>query len=111
VITDLPHLAAIPRDVALRVDLLDEEAALLAAMRELATNATSCSRLARSGHEYWSAHHTLDHMAADYNRVLISAIGRPAPHPTDIPSHFTDDHSEPAKLVARQFGVSIDLLD
>jgi hypothetical protein len=111
VITDLPHLAIIPRDVALRVDLLDEEASLLTAMRELATDASLCDAVARSGHEYWSAHHTLDHMAADYNRVLISAIGRPAPRATDIPRHFTDDHSEPARLIAHQFGVSVDLLD
>src|SRR5262245_10471535 len=59
VLSDLAHLADIPGEVALRVDLLEEDAALLAAMRQLARDSALRERLARAGHQYWSARHRL----------------------------------------------------
>ena len=67
-------------------------------------------RLARAGHAYWAAHHTLDAMAADYQRVMAQAAARPAPIVTDLPAHFTEDYTEPARRLARQFGVELDIL-
>jgi glycosyltransferase involved in cell wall biosynthesis len=110
VITDLAHLADIPADVALRVDLVDEERSLAAAMRRLMDDNAGREALARSGRDYWSAQHTLTAMADDYRQLLPRAAARPAPAAAGLPDHFTRDHSQLARGIARQFGVSIDLL-
>src|SRR6185436_18630573 len=60
IISDLAHTIDVPERVALRVDLLDEEAALLRAMRQLAGDAKLRANLARAGHDYWAANHTMD---------------------------------------------------
>ena len=111
VITDLAHLVDVPAAVALRVDLLDEERALIGAMQRLVDDPALRDRLGRAGRDYWSAHHTLDAMASDYGRVLAAAAVRPAPRVPDLPRHFTDDYTEPAREVARRFGVGVDLFD
>jgi hypothetical protein len=110
VISDLPHLVDIPSHVALRIDLLNEERELLNAMRRLSSDPGLCSDLGRGGREYWAAGHTMQAMAADYERLLTAAAARSAPEPTDLPSHFVDDHSEPAREIARRFDVDVDVL-
>ena len=97
--------------MTIRVDLLDEEPSLLDAMRRLTDDAGLRERVARAGHAYWSAHHTLDLMAEDYRRVLVAASSRPAPTPEGLPRHFLDDHSETARRLVQQFGVSVDVFD
>src|SRR5262249_27936802 len=73
VISDLAHLADIPTvdvsrgggsaeeptAVAARVDLVDEDASLTAAMRRLAADRRFADDLGRRGHAYWKAGHTL----------------------------------------------------
>jgi glycosyltransferase involved in cell wall biosynthesis len=122
VVSDLANLVDVPtidlRDgrtppagtdaVAVRIDLMDEDASLQLAMRRLADDAALRDRLARAGHAYWAAHHTLDAMAADYERVLALAAARPAPAPTDLPAHFTDDHSSTVRTIASRFGLSLE---
>jgi len=68
VITDLAHLVDIPTldpslqgsppggpsPIAMRIDLLEEEKDLRAAMRRLATDARLRESLARAGHAYWA---------------------------------------------------------
>ena len=67
----------------------------------------SCATsLARAGHAYWSAHHTLDVMADDYQRLIANAAARPAPVVTDLPAHFTDDHSQIARAITQAFGIA-----
>ena len=124
VITDLPHLVDVPAivartwrathtahdPVAVAIDLLDEDRSLLLAMRRLATDGALRAALARAGHDHWSRAHTLDAMAADYRRVIAAAASRPAPQPIDLPAHFTGDHSETARDIARRFGVTVDIL-
>lgn len=110
VLSDLAHLADIPSAVALRVDLVDEDAALLAAMRALTRDAALRERVGRAGHEYWRADHTLDHMAADYERLLTRAAAWPAPAPVELPRHFTDDYSGTVKAIADQLGLRLDQL-
>ena len=124
VVTDLAHLVDIPTldpmlreskprgaaPVALRIDLLAEEECLRTAMRRLATDAELRKRLARAGHAYWSREHTLQVMAADYQRVLREAAARPAPSVADLPAHFTNDYTGLARGIAHQFGVDVDLL-
>jgi glycosyltransferase involved in cell wall biosynthesis len=108
VITDLAHLVDIPSSVALRVDLLDEDGSLLAAMRALASDARLRETLGREGHAYWRANHTLDRMVEDYRRIIALAAERPAPAPADLPAHFTEDHSGTVRRIAARFGLSLD---
>jgi len=122
VISDLAHLADVPtlephsgrpsratvEPAAIAIDLLDEDAALVAAMRRLAADEMLRQTLGRAGHAYWSAHHTLDAMADDYRRVIALAAARPAPAVADLPAHFTDDYSGKARALAAQFGVTLD---
>jgi glycosyltransferase involved in cell wall biosynthesis len=124
VITRLPHLADIPtvdpstwrrshasrEPAAIAIDLLGEDAALAAALRRLATDPGFRAALARTGHEYWRAHHTLDLMVEDYERLLPLAAARPAPQPSGLPAHFTDDYSDRARGIAGAFGVDLDIL-
>lgn len=111
VITDLAHLADVPAAAALRIDLLDEPASLLEAMRALATDAALRDRVARAGHEHWAARHTLAQMAADYRRLLPLAAQAEAPAPAELPAHFTDDHSHVARAILAEMGVTVDLGD
>jgi glycosyltransferase involved in cell wall biosynthesis len=110
VISDLAHLTDIPLDVAWRVDLIDEEPSLTRAMRRLMDDQDAREALARAGHAYWSEHHALDAMAADYRDLLASAAMRAVPAVPDLPSHFTDDHGDMARRIAEQFGLSPDVL-
>jgi glycosyltransferase involved in cell wall biosynthesis len=123
VISDLAHLVDIPtvdpRDwqsspapgsgpVAIAIDLLDEDASLRLAMHRLATDEPLRNTLGRAGHAYWKANHTLDRMVDDYRGLFERAVERPASTPTDLPAHFTEDHSAKARTIAREFGLVID---
>lgn len=110
IVTDLAHTADVPASVARRVDLLDENQSLLDAMRSLATDATARAALARAGHEWWSAHHTMEMMADDYRRAIDRALGIAPPSPPDLPRHFVDDYSAPTRAIARAFEAPIDLI-
>jgi glycosyltransferase involved in cell wall biosynthesis len=110
VLSDLAHLVDIPDSVALRVDLLDEELTLAAAMRTLATDPALRERLGRAGYEYWIANHTIEAMAEDYRRLLPIAASAPLPPRTDLPVHFKDDHSDVATAILRRFEISTDIL-
>lgn len=106
VISDLAHLVDVPANVALRADLLDEVASLEAAMRQLLDDPAARESIAREGHRYWSAHHSLEGMADDYRRLLPLAAAQPAPQPTDLPAHFTDDYSAPTRAILDRFDVT-----
>jgi glycosyltransferase involved in cell wall biosynthesis len=123
VISDLAHLVDVPTidprgrrapragiaPVAMAIDLLDEEASLLAAMRALAADGALRDTLGRAGREHWSANHTIDAMAADYRRAIALAAALPAPIVTDLPAHFTDDHASTVDRLAKQFGITLDV--
>jgi glycosyltransferase involved in cell wall biosynthesis len=120
VISDLAHLADVPaldprsrraspaaaEPVAIAIDLLDEDESLRLAMRALAGEPKLRTSLARAGHAYWSAHHTLAVMTDDYQRLIGAAAARPAPVVTDLPPHFTDDHSRTVREITRAFGIA-----
>jgi glycosyltransferase involved in cell wall biosynthesis len=122
VISDLAHLVDIPTikpgsdraphepadPVAVAIDLLDEDASLVRAMHALAGNPQLRRSLALAGHAYWSANHTPEVMARDYERLIALAAARPAPLADDLPGHFTIDHSGTARAIADRFGISLD---
>jgi glycosyltransferase involved in cell wall biosynthesis len=110
VISDLAHLADVPQGAALRIDLLDEVPQLAHAMRRLATDTRLREAIARNGHEYFAANHTIEMMADDYRRLLPEAAERATPVVTGLPAHFTRDYGKEARAVARQFGVAVDVL-
>jgi glycosyltransferase involved in cell wall biosynthesis len=125
VVSDLAHLVDIPtlapgeqrpspgqvEPVAVRIDLLDEEASLALAMRRLAEDSNARAALARAGHAYWSANHTREMAANDYRRIINDAATRPAPMVTDLPRHFAEDYSGRARAIAKHCGVAPDVLD
>jgi glycosyltransferase involved in cell wall biosynthesis len=110
VISDLAHLVDIPASATVRIDLLDEDRELQAAMQRLVDDRDMRARIARAGHAHWAAHHTVNAMASDYERVIQATAARHAPRPTDLPTHFTEDYSELARRVADRFGRQIDIL-
>jgi glycosyltransferase involved in cell wall biosynthesis len=121
IITSLPHTADIPSldarawqptrrstpAIAVSIDLLDEDAGLLAAMARLADDLALREAIATAGHEYWKAEHRVDQMADDYRRVIAQAIALPAPAVSGLPSHLTNDYSARATSIARELGVEI----
>jgi hypothetical protein len=119
VISDLAHLVDIPTleprgwtrshpadPVAVRIDLMDEDAALEATLRRLAGDPALCDQLGQAGRDYWTAHHTLEIMTDDYRRLIAAAAARPAPSPDDLPPHFTADYSQTAREILRRFEIS-----
>ena len=87
---------------------MDEDAALLAAMRRLAGELLRGASLGRAAYAYWSANHTLDAMTADYERLMPAAAARPAPAVSDLPSHFTEDHSARARAITNAYGLALE---
>ena len=127
IITNLAHLADIPTvdprtwrashepasPVAVGINLIDEEASLLLAMRRLAADRGLRDTLGHAGYGYWSAGHTQERAAGDYRRILRAAAERPAPAVATLPGlpgHLTRDYSERARDIARQFAVKVDVL-
>jgi len=110
IVSDLAHTVDVPASIALRVDLVDEDASLAAAMRALADGGRLRAAMGEAGRAYWSANHTIDAMADDYDRVMRIAAAAPAPVVDDLPAHFTDDRSSHARTLARAFGVDVDIL-
>jgi glycosyltransferase involved in cell wall biosynthesis len=127
VITDLVHLVDVPTinprrpqppptqlaerapgqgPVAVRIDVLEEDDALRAAMRSLAADAALREALASAGHAYWAANHTIEATAARYRHLINEAAARPAPVCTDLPRHFIEDYTELTRHIADQFGIS-----
>jgi glycosyltransferase involved in cell wall biosynthesis len=123
IISLLPHTADVPsldastwrptrrsRDpIAVSVDLLDEDTALLAAMSRLADDAALRDTLARAGHEYFAAEHRIELTASDYQRVIAHAAALPAPSVRGLPPHLRNDYSARATSIARDLGVEIDV--
>ena len=120
-ISDLPHLADIPTSaphgqpfpftgrepVAMAIDLLEEDTALLGALRRLAEDRALRESLGRAGRAYWAEDHTLEATAEDYERVMIDAVQRSVPAVADLPAHFTDDHTGRARNIAEHFGLAL----
>ena len=121
IITALPHTADVPsfdartwrptrrslEPVAVSVDVLEEEAALVAAMSRLARDGDLRERLGRAAQGYWRREHHVDVMADDYRRLIAAAAGAPAPKVPGLPRHLTNDYSALAASIASEIGVQL----
>jgi glycosyltransferase involved in cell wall biosynthesis len=121
IITALPHTADVPsldartwrptrrslEPVAVSVDVLEEDDALLAAMSRLARDGELRDRLGRAAHEYWRREHHVDLMADDYRRVIATAAGAPAPKAPGLPRHLTNDYGALAASIASEIGLEL----
>ena len=97
--------------IAGSIDILDEKVSLALTMRRLARDGGLRRRLGVRARAYWSRHHTLAHMAADYTRVLSDGAGRPATTAgDDRPLHLRRDGADTAREILRPFGVASDVV-
>ena len=121
--TDLPHLGEIPalvtrgvwtpshlaadaaaEPITVSIDLLDEDRSLALAMRRLASDAGLRRRLGERARAWWRAHHRIDAMAEDYERVLALAAARPAPA---LPAALLPDGAARTRALLAPFDVSL----
>jgi glycosyltransferase involved in cell wall biosynthesis len=63
--------------VTIALDILDEEHSLELALEKLVETPDLRRSLGVAAREYWRRRHTLDHMAADYERVLAQTAALP----------------------------------
>jgi hypothetical protein len=73
------------------------------AMKRLAADAPLAASLGAAGHAWWSAHATIAHAAAAWQRILME----PGPPPRPCAGA---DGSEHAREVLAAFGVQVDFL-
>jgi glycosyltransferase involved in cell wall biosynthesis len=106
-ITSLPHNADVPSSVAISIDLLDEDAALVAAMRRLAGDLPLREALGTAARGYWRAHHRVELTAEDYIRAIAKAAKIAAPPRDGLPAHLTEDYSALATSIANEIGVTL----
>jgi glycosyltransferase involved in cell wall biosynthesis len=120
VIVDLAHLVDVPSidprtwtanaatPCCVAIDILDEDHSLRLAMRRLATDPALRETLGAAAQQYWSAHHSIDVMVADYRRTIAEAASSPAPEVT-LPDHLTDIGSRTLEEVMRRFDLPLPL--
>lgn len=89
------------QEVAVAIDILDEDHSLRQAIRRLGSDAALRHRLGAAARRYWEANHTVAAMAAGYERAIKLALELPAPDVT-LPAHLRPDPSTHArKLVGK----------
>ena len=125
VVTDLPHLADVPAllnprnttttplgtgndadaaPVTVAIDILDEDRSLADTLRRLGTDADLRRRLGERARAWWRAHHRIDLMAEDYERLFATAAARAAPA---LPGELLPDNSEHARELLAPFDVHL----
>jgi glycosyltransferase involved in cell wall biosynthesis len=130
VIVDLAHLAGVPAldprtwrphtpgppsgdapdPVAVAIDILDEDHSLRKAMAQLATDTALRRTLGAAARRYWEAHHTVDRMVGDYERVMARAASLPrSAAPVSLPAHLRPDPLAHARTIAGPSSVLAEL--
>lgn len=79
--------------MAIAIDLLDETHSLTLALKRLVRDAALRDALGMAGKRWWAKRHTLAHMAAAYENVLVDAAARPDPD-VRLPEHLRPDGRE-----------------
>jgi len=101
--------------IAVSIDILDEDHSLAIAMRRLALDAGLRADLGAAARRHWAAGHTVEHMAADYERAIEAAAAASPVVPSEradrpLPPHATSDGTALARRLAGQVGVAVDFL-
>lgn len=121
VIIDLSHMVDVPtidprtwlpnegistgNPCSVSIDILDEDHSLRLAMRRLATDATLRGALGSAARAYWSTHHSIEAMVADYRRLIARASALEVPHPP-LPPHLINDGMGTLHEIVAAFGLS-----
>jgi glycosyltransferase involved in cell wall biosynthesis len=112
-----PHdLDSLSRDVVARepvavsIDILDEDHSLQLALERLAADAALRASLGHAARRWWEAHHQLEAMADDYDRVLAASAASPI-RSIDLPAHLTGHGADHARMLVEKFGVAGRLAD
>jgi glycosyltransferase involved in cell wall biosynthesis len=95
-----PHPEA--RAVAVGIDILDEDHSLRLAMRRLGSDPDLRVRLGNAARSYWESHHTVEAMAADYERAIELALTLSAPE-VNLPAHLRPDPLAHTRQVVSDF--------
>ncbi len=98
------------KPVAVSIDILDEDHSLYLALARLIEDGTLREELGREARSFWSQHHTLGHMVADYDRVLAVAARTPKASRVDWPAHLSADGTDLARGVLGEFDQPADFL-
>ena len=101
--------------IAVSIDILDEDHSLAIAMRRLALDAGLRAELGAAARRHWAAGHTVEHMAADYERAIEAAAAAPAVVPSaragrPLPPHATNDGTALVRRLAAEVGVAVDFI-
>jgi glycosyltransferase involved in cell wall biosynthesis len=101
-------LATADAPCTIAIDIVDEDHSLRLAMRRLANDGDLRRQLGRAGRAFWTAHHSVEHMAGDYRRVMerAAAIGGNPPA-TPSPNHLLDGAEGTLVALAREVGLDV----
>jgi len=88
IVSDLEHQAELPADAVLRVDVANEEAGLLKALRRLATDEAERARLGAAAAAYVRREHAPNRVREAWESVLEAARRLPDPPPRAWPAHW-----------------------
>ena len=97
--------------MCIAIDILDEQHSLGLAMRRLARDENLRHALGGRARQWWLQHHTVERMAADYERAIRAAAARPAPDRSHLPAHLIEDGTELTGRIIGAFGLSLGNLD
>lgn len=97
--------------VAVWIDLLDEEASLVSAMRRLAQDEDLRLEMGKKARAYWERQHFVDATVSDYSSAFRRALSASSPMElVNFPEHFRFNGTKQGMKVSRQFDISIDVL-
>jgi hypothetical protein len=92
--------------IAVTIDPRDEEHSLMVAIRRLSADASLREQLGTAAHAWWKGHATPAHAAAAWEAILEEAVGTsPPPRPDDWPKQFSEDGTELAHDILKEFGL------
>ena len=124
-VTDLPHLADVPAllnprnstparlgsgtdadaaPITIAIDILDEDRLLADTLRRLGSDAHLRRRLGERARAWWRAHHRIDLMAEDYERVIGLAATRATP---PLPGELLPDGFERTRTLLAPFDIDL----
>jgi len=88
IVSDLEHLAGIPRDAVVRADVADEEGEVTRALLRLAEQPVLRERLGAAARAHVASAHSVERCRETYALAIDRALARPLPRPRDWPAHW-----------------------